>query len=50
MATRLDCPCGEHIVGDDEDDLVAKAKEHLNERHPDLVEVYDREHILFMAY
>jgi hypothetical protein len=50
MKTRLDCPCGEHIEGKDEDDLVEKTKAHLQEKHPDLVDVYEREHILFMAY
>lgn len=46
--TRLQCPCGEFLQGQDEDDLVAKALEHLRERHPHLE--YDREDILFMAY
>ena len=50
MKTHLDCPCGEHIEGEDEDDLVEKALAHLREKHPDLADVYDREHILFMAY
>jgi hypothetical protein len=48
MKTELDCPCGEHIVGEDEDDLVAKAKEHLVENHPG--HEYTRDQILFMAY
>jgi predicted small metal-binding protein len=46
--TRLHCPCGEYLQGDDEDELVAKAQQHLQERHPHLE--YDREDILFMAY
>lgn len=48
MKTTLDCPCGERIVGDDEDDLVEKAKAHLREKHPDLH--YDRDEILFIAF
>lgn len=48
MKTQLDCPCGEHIEGRDEDDLVAKAKEHLTAAHPD--HDYTREQILFIAY
>jgi predicted small metal-binding protein len=44
------CPCGELIEGKDEDDLVAKAFEHLKEKHPHLAGEYTREHILFMAY
>lgn len=47
MKTRLECPCGERIVGDDEDDLVAKAQQHLAEQHPG--RDYDRDMILFMA-
>ena len=46
--TRLQCPCGEFLQGDDEDDLVTKAQAHLRDRHPHLE--YDREDILFMAY
>jgi hypothetical protein len=48
--TQLDCPCGEHIEGRDEDDLVAKAMDHLRREHPDLADEYKREHILFIAY
>jgi hypothetical protein len=50
MKTRLDCPCGERIEGENEDDLVAKAQQHLKEKHPELAGTYEREHILFMAY
>jgi len=50
MKTRLACPCGEMIRGDNEDDLVEKAFEHLREKHPEMANEYEREHILFMAY
>jgi predicted small metal-binding protein len=50
MKTRLSCPCGELIRGEDEDDLVEKAFAHLREKHPDMADEYEREHILFMAY
>ena len=46
--TRLSCPCGEMLKGDDEDDLVEKAQAHLRDKHPGLE--YDRDAILFMAY
>jgi predicted small metal-binding protein len=49
VKTRLQCPCGEVIEGKDEDDLVEKAFAHLKEKHPELADVYEREHILFMA-
>lgn len=48
VKTHLNCPCGEAIVGKDEDDLVEKAQQHLADKHPGLE--YEREHILFMAY
>jgi hypothetical protein len=50
VKTKLDCPCGEHIEGQDQDNLVAKVRCHLADKHPDLLEIYGREHILFMAY
>ncbi|MDT5211336.1 MAG: hypothetical protein QOF67_3751 [Mycobacterium sp.] len=48
MKTHLNCPCGEAIKGEDEDDLVEKAQAHLSEVHPG--REYDRDAILFMAY
>ena len=50
VKTRLTCPCGEFIQGIDEDELVEKAFAHLREKHPDMANEYEREHILFMAY
>jgi predicted small metal-binding protein len=50
MKTTLACPCGTLIRGDNEDDLVEKAFAHLREKHPDMADEYEREHILFMAY
>lgn len=48
MKTRLDCPCGERVVGTDEDDLIVKAQKHLSEQHPG--RDYTPEQILFVAY
>lgn len=48
MKRNLNCPCGVHLQGEDEDDLVDKALAHLHEEHPQLD--YGRDHILFMAY
>ncbi len=45
----VDCPCGERLRGDSEDSIVEVSTGHLAERHPDMVDVYEREHILFMA-
>lgn len=48
MKTALQCPCGEHIDGSDEDDMIDHVNDHLREVHPDLR--YTREQILFLAY
>lgn len=48
MKTEIDCPCGEHIVGENENDLVDKVSQHLAKEHPG--HEYSREQILSMAY
>jgi predicted small metal-binding protein len=48
VKTKLICPCGVHIKGKDEDDLVEKAKAHLAEEHPGME--YSREEILAFAF
>ncbi|MBY8847768.1 DUF1059 domain-containing protein [Saccharothrix longispora] len=48
MKRNIACPCGEHITGEDEDDLVTKTQEHLKANHPG--HDYSRDEILFMAY
>ena len=50
IKTHLQCPCGELIEGENEDDLVEKVYEHLKEKHPQLADHYSRDDILFMAY
>ncbi|WP_110208700.1 DUF1059 domain-containing protein [Nocardioides daejeonensis] len=47
MKTRLTCPCGELLKGENEDELVEVAQAHLKENHPG--HEYTREQILFMA-
>ena len=49
MAQIVDCPCGEQLVGQDEDDIVAKVEAHVQEKHPDMVGTMNREQILDMA-
>lgn len=44
---ELTCPCGEHLEGKDEDELVEIVQEHLRQAHPD--RTYTREQILFLA-
>lgn len=48
MKTNLSCPCGVHLTGTDEDDLVTRVQAHLASEHEG--REYDREMILFMAY
>ena len=47
MKTMLNCPCGEFVQGDDEDDLVEKTQAHLAADHPGME--YGRDEILFIA-
>ena len=46
----LQCPCGEIITADSDDELVLKVNSHLADKHPDLAGKYSREQILSMAY
>lgn len=46
--TRLNCPCGVALKGENEDDIVEKAQQHLKEDHPGMD--YSRNEILFMAH
>jgi hypothetical protein len=45
----LECPCGEELYGDTEDDIVETAFAHLREKHPAMADGYERHHVLFMA-
>ena len=45
----LDCPCGTRLRGASEDEIVEVSFAHLAEKHPDMADSYEREHILFMA-
>ena len=47
VKTRIQCPCGEIIVGKDEDELVELTQQHLRDVHPGME--YGRDEILFIA-
>ena len=49
IVLTLQCPRGELLRGEDEDDLVEKVNRHLADVHPDLAGKYTREDILSMA-
>jgi predicted small metal-binding protein len=49
VAKEINCPCGETVRGENDDQLVANAEEHMRERHPEMVGTKSREEILAMA-
>jgi predicted small metal-binding protein len=49
MAQKVDCPCGETIRGESDDELVSNVEQHVQSDHPDQVGTMSREQILGMA-
>jgi predicted small metal-binding protein len=49
MAQKVDCPCGETIRGESDEELVSNVEQHVQSDHPDLVGTMSREQILAMA-
>ena len=49
MAKKVDCPCGETVRGESDDELVSNVEAHVQERHPEMVGTMSREQILGMA-
>ena len=49
MAKVINCECGYVVRGEDENELVANAENHMQENHPDLVGKVSREDLLAMA-
>ena len=49
MAKEINCPCGETVRGESDDELVTNAEAHIQEKHPDMVGTMSREQILDMA-
>ena len=49
MAQKIDCPCGETVMGESDDELVSNVEQHIQDKHPDMVETMSREQILGMA-
>ena len=35
MAQKVDCPCGETIRGETDDELVSNVEQHVQDDHPD---------------
>ena len=49
MTMKVDCPCGQTIRGESDDELVGNVEAHVREDHPDEVGKMSREQILGMA-
>ena len=49
MAQKVDCPCGETIRGERDDEVVTNVEAHVQSDHPDMVGSMSREQILGMA-
>jgi predicted small metal-binding protein len=49
MTMKVDCPCGETIRGESDDELVGNVEQHVQDEHPDLVGTMSRDQILGMA-
>jgi predicted small metal-binding protein len=49
MSRVINCECGQVIHGESDDELVAKAQEHVDSNHPDLVGKLSRDDFLGMS-
>jgi predicted small metal-binding protein len=49
MAKQVDCPCGETVRGENDDELVSNVEAHIQDKHPEMVGSMSRDQILGMA-
>jgi predicted small metal-binding protein len=49
MPKQVNCPCGETVQGNTDDELVSNVEAHMQDKHPDLVGTMSRDQILEMA-
>jgi len=49
MAKLINCECGYVVRGEDDDELVANAEEHMMSDHPEMVGKVTRDDLLAMA-
>ena len=49
MAKQINCECGQVVRGESDDEVVARAQEHIDRHHPELVGHVSREDLLGMA-
>jgi predicted small metal-binding protein len=50
MAKEVNCPCGETVRGESDDELVANVEAHVRDKHPERVGTMSRERIMEMAH
>jgi hypothetical protein len=50
MAKEVNCPCGENIRGETDDELVSNVEAHVQSDHPDMVDTMTRDKIMEMAH
>ena len=49
MARKIDCECGFTVRGEDDEQLLAAAREHVQSDHPEMVDKVSDEQLLSMA-
>jgi predicted small metal-binding protein len=49
MAYVITCDCGYQARGETEDELVADAEQHMQDKHPEMADEMAREQILALA-
>lgn len=49
MGRVINCECGQVIRGENDEELVERAQQHINENHPELVGKLTRDDVLGMA-
>jgi hypothetical protein len=49
MAKQVNCPCGEVVRGESDDELVSNVEAHVQDKHPEMVGTMSRDQILGMA-
>jgi predicted small metal-binding protein len=49
MARKIDCPCGETVRGETDDEVLDNAEQHVRDVHPDMTEQFTRETLAGMV-
>ena len=50
MTKVIDCPCGETVTAESDDELVSQVEAHVQDKHPEMVGTMSREQVLAMAH